>query len=538
MIVVIVPFTALLASLLRYLGSQGICAQEWRQGTTQTTSVMLVAVENATSGAFIAYARKATDIGRLELMVFEEAHIIVKDVAWRQDMSGLRKLTDIDRRKLFLSGTLPPSYQTLLVSQFDLIRPATVRVSTARRNISYSVEVMEDGGFEQASLARVRELIPTVGPDARILVYPGSIAESERISSALGCHLYHSAYEDKQAELESWVADRRSPVMVATAALGSGISVDGVLLVVHINPYNSATDFVQESGRAGRRPEETARSISLISERDYERNKRKASTSDDLETKILASFAVTDGCRRIPIGQWMDGDGSCCDQLRAAKCDNCTVTLSGNLHSRPPSVNQPKPAHTANLSSSDPSPRTVGLSVPIVTPDPRRNNVISTSIAATVIDTQQGCKSLRMAFCYLKTRCPVCWLLQPSSDTRHPFASCRATAINLEAVVAFRRNLHWKDEICHPKCGVPTFICPGYGQLRCEYRDILLPFLLAAHGDPTYFSVLAEVIGHQVNEDELRAWMARSNQLFGKVVTNAVVAFDAVYRHRRDNMQG
>jgi len=56
MIMVIVLFTALLTSLTQYLGSQGICTKEWRQGTTQMTSIMLVAVESATSGEFIAYA--------------------------------------------------------------------------------------------------------------------------------------------------------------------------------------------------------------------------------------------------------------------------------------------------------------------------------------------------------------------------------------------------------------------------------------------------------------------------------------------------
>ncbi len=126
-------------------------------------------------------------------------------------------------------------------------------------------------------------------------IYFGSVAEVERISQRIGCHLYYSGYEANNVELEGWKADQGSTIMVATAALGTGISIDCVLLIIHIYPYNSATDFIQESGRAGRRPEEIVRPISLISERDHVRNKQKASGSEDVEKRALAMFAVTEG---------------------------------------------------------------------------------------------------------------------------------------------------------------------------------------------------------------------------------------------------
>lgn len=251
MIVVVVPFTALLASLMQYFRQQGVCAKEWKKGTTQMNSIMLVAAESATSGDFIAYARKATDLGVLELVVFEEAHVIVKDALWREDMPGLHKLADIGRKKLFLSGTLPPQSQGWLEAQFNLVRPITVWMSTARLNISYSVEIIKDEGFEETCMERVRQLIETVEPSGRTIIYPGSVAESERISRLLGCHLYYSEYEAKSTELERWLADQGSTIMVVTAALGTGISINRILLTIHINPYNSATNFIQESGRAG-----------------------------------------------------------------------------------------------------------------------------------------------------------------------------------------------------------------------------------------------------------------------------------------------
>lgn len=61
----------------------------------------------------MAYARKATDLGVLDLVVFEEAHVIVKDVGWRQNMRSLCKLSGHWSREALLVDNLATRYSEM-----------------------------------------------------------------------------------------------------------------------------------------------------------------------------------------------------------------------------------------------------------------------------------------------------------------------------------------------------------------------------------------------------------------------------------------
>ncbi len=123
----------------------------------------------------------------------------------------------------------------------------------------------------------------------------------------------------------------------------------------------------------------------------------------------------------------------------------------------------------------------------------------------------------------------MCWLVLPDTQTQHLIASCHATNINLGAVIAFQQRLHWEAS-CHYWCGAPLFVCQSFSNLQCGYNDILLPFLLAAFRSSTYSPMIARIIGYRVNEKEFKKWIVEPNCLFEKEVTNALVAFEAVYR--------
>jgi len=56
--------------------------------------------------------------------------------------------------------------------------------------------------------------------------------------------------EEKEAVIQDWV--KRSGAIVATSALGVGLDIPDIRLVIHAGCPRSLRDFVQESGRGGR----------------------------------------------------------------------------------------------------------------------------------------------------------------------------------------------------------------------------------------------------------------------------------------------
>lgn len=91
MTIVVIPFTALLEETLQYCVGQGISAIEWKHGITSQHAMVLVSAELAVSAEFLGYARKAESSDILNMVIFDEAHTILKDAGWRECMRMLHR---------------------------------------------------------------------------------------------------------------------------------------------------------------------------------------------------------------------------------------------------------------------------------------------------------------------------------------------------------------------------------------------------------------------------------------------------------------
>jgi ATP-dependent DNA helicase RecQ len=102
----------------------------------------------------------------------------------------------------------------------------------------------------------------------RAVVFCRSRPTCERIADQLGCQLYHRTFEAKEESLDSWI-DGTETVMIATSALGTGVDIDSIRLVVHLSRPHGIMDFVQEVGRAGRNGD-PVRSLVLLGKREMQ----------------------------------------------------------------------------------------------------------------------------------------------------------------------------------------------------------------------------------------------------------------------------
>lgn len=87
MTIVVVPFTALLEETLQYLMRQGISAIGRKHGISAQYTMVFVSVELAIDQHFLGYATPAREQGLLKMVVFDEAHTIIKDANFRKEMN-------------------------------------------------------------------------------------------------------------------------------------------------------------------------------------------------------------------------------------------------------------------------------------------------------------------------------------------------------------------------------------------------------------------------------------------------------------------
>jgi superfamily II DNA helicase RecQ len=142
-------------------------------------------------------------------------------------------------------------------------------------------------------------------------LYSQATKESEGFARWLGflCRstAYHSHLDKKDESLQGWI-DGKYDVIVATSGLGLGVNVQNVSDVFHIGVPYKISDFVQQSGRAGRGGE-NVRSIIFVTQRRIEalRNKLKEGGIGHDEAAMI-QMILAEGCRRRIISKFMDGE--------------------------------------------------------------------------------------------------------------------------------------------------------------------------------------------------------------------------------------
>ena len=208
-----------------------------------------------------------------------------------------------------------------------LIENATLfQRSTAQPTIQYTVY---DSGEEPPSSVGIQVFhkLGKLPAGKRAVVYVRSYATGEMISKELGCLFYKARAKEKGQILQEW-ANGAGGWIVATGALGTGINIEGIIIVMHIDRPYGLTSFVQQSGRGGRSGE-VSESIVVVRVKQTSGWKRKEMMSDytveQVDEEAMTEFIQSKGCRRIVLGRRLDGDvkGTDCISTDSVLCDQC-----------------------------------------------------------------------------------------------------------------------------------------------------------------------------------------------------------------------
>jgi superfamily II DNA or RNA helicase len=337
--VVVVPYISLaIDTVERIRGrySHILRAAQWTRDSSvdaDYADVVVVSADVAASDGFATFLTALWQRGRIGLIAIDECHVVITDAAYRVSMcEHLRRLRVHPVPRAYLTATLPPSATDFFCAQLGMSRGTlqVVRAPTVRPNIAYDVRVVPaDSPFDArivvAAVDEVRRELMQLemsGTQYRAIVYCATVDNVQRVADMLCVPMYYAGYAGKDAAFADW-RERRARVICATSALGAGIDLPDIRLVVQVGRPSSALVLAQAFGRAGR-DGHAAEALCVVGAGELARGwNRDAGTCAAVDKAAVDGFLAGDACRRRVLHEHSDGGSGPCHALGARLCDVC-----------------------------------------------------------------------------------------------------------------------------------------------------------------------------------------------------------------------
>lgn len=248
--VVVVPLVALREDLHRRCQVGGIDSHVWQgQGANRVAPIVFVTPESAVTKAFQGFINRLQARGQLDRVVIDECHTVLdSERTFRPQMGTMGNIIrGFGVQMVFLTATLAPADVGMFYSRMGLDgrRVRLFRERTTRRNIGYRVRAVRGGQDEEDKVVckAVRDGLERY-EQGKVIVYSGQIERAERLAQTLSCEVYHSKVDTaagKAQRLRVWRESGR--VIVTTNALGMGVDIPDVRMVVHAGAPRRLRDY-------------------------------------------------------------------------------------------------------------------------------------------------------------------------------------------------------------------------------------------------------------------------------------------------------
>lgn len=261
--VVVSPLIALMRDQVRHLREKGIPAvaldslmlpeereDAMRKLYSGAARIVFLAPERLVSASFRTLCRKRPPW----LVVIDEAHCVVQwGGEFRPAYAGIGDfIRSLQARPVMcaMTATADRRMQRALTDMLGLRRPGRVTLPIVRENLIYEVRTTLDAAQE---IQRIAE-----GTDGKAVVYCRTRARTEQLAKMLcaggvRAASYHAGMNrDARSACQERFVNGSIRVLTATTAFGMGVDIPDIRCVIHDEPPASVTDYVQQSGRAGR----------------------------------------------------------------------------------------------------------------------------------------------------------------------------------------------------------------------------------------------------------------------------------------------
>jgi len=301
--VVVSPLIALMKDQVDNLRRRGILAAAVYSGMSkrEIDTVLDNCIYGNYKFLYVSPERLKTDIFierfkrmKVNLLAIDEAHCISQ---WGYDfrppyleIAQIRQYhPQVPCLALTASATLQVKQD--IINKLELKNPAVYMRSFSRKNLSYSVRLVEN------KLEKAIEILQKIPGTA--IVYMRNRKGTKEIASVLqqmgiSATFYHAGLDNQVREerQQAW-KNNKVRVMVATNAFGMGIDKPDVRLVVHLDLPENLENYYQEAGRGGR-DELKAYAVLLTNEQDLKVLEERAALAyppTDFLKKVYQSLA-------------------------------------------------------------------------------------------------------------------------------------------------------------------------------------------------------------------------------------------------------
>ena len=495
MIVVVIPYRRLMDDTVRNARALRIDCLEWTYGVEDPATIVFISADRL-SRSFFDYVGRMRSKGLLRKIFVDECHLAITAHSWRPKVAELSELRGIGVPLVMLTATMPLYMESDLESTMSsTVSTSWIRANTARTTTKYTVnESIADGKLMEEAIRRCRNLTAQLKRRERMVAYCRSKADCEELAGQLSCGFFYAGNPDNPEALKKWLTE--GGMIVATTALGTGVSYPGVMLVVHVGLPYGLIDFSQESGRAGRGGEQVDSLVLLErgwqEREDATRKRRRMISSHD--ERAMAEFVRTTTCRRLVLAKYFDrGEPVDCVAGEMARCDRCCSGVTDRQRS------ESRTAHERG-------------------------------VVTDALDQISG-------------GCVVCWVAGargPTMDWQHDGRSCRsreAVPINdggqLDvgevACDGFRETIRYLNagHTCH-RCGISQRFCnTGEEGGICQWPHVAVPLarLVLACGVGRNIIRKAGYEGQRGDWTEYALWLGQTHRLrlWGELVSNSMV---------------
>ncbi|MEO6882330.1 MAG: DEAD/DEAH box helicase [Mycobacteriaceae bacterium] len=206
----------------------------------------------ATPGRLGDHLRQQTCfLDAVEITVLDEADQMA-DMGFLPEVKALLSQTAPDGQRMLFSATLEREVQ-VLVRMFlaDHVTHATQDATASVDTMSHHV-LLVDRGQKDAVLARIGAREGRTIMFARTKLGAEGITDRLREQGIAAESLHGGKAQNQRTRVLDRFKTGRTPVLVATDVAARGIHVDGISLVVHVDPPADAKDYLHRAGRTAR----------------------------------------------------------------------------------------------------------------------------------------------------------------------------------------------------------------------------------------------------------------------------------------------
>jgi superfamily II DNA helicase RecQ len=525
--IVIAPLVSLKDDLQRRCEEFKIDSTIWSsRRPNRTASVILVTPESAVSKGFGTFVNRLQGTCKLDRVVVDEAHYILDcGPKFRPQVRQLgRVLVGWCTQLIYLTATLPPRdvaefFKVMRIPQDEV---HMFRAPTTRTNVQYHIRDPGEDSIPDAVCRTVQEKLEQYAGPGKIIVYSSQVTQAERLAEKLGCPVYHRKVDDKMGKaqrIRGWLkGDHR--VIVATNALGLGVDIPDIRVVIHAGRPRKLRDYAQESGRAGRDgfPSEAIIICSPTPLKGW----------TDPTTIDIPEFISSQGCRRSIMDRVMDGreDRERCEE-GDEKCDMCY-----NIQTRDNRFND------SGIVVDDSPVSVSGQVSPVlqakIEQQQRQRQWQRIQLVNQEREEAIEVSEFRQQLEQWVDRCPLC-RLQGRPEQQHRLEDCQHPELEMVLqevrimIEEIQEKKRFEEFSCCYTCGVPQAICQRWRQdgaeggfieektVPCQYPKVVIPvvavILRASQSDYT------DIIWKWMAEDSINNMVIEEQfQWFGRKV--------------------